>query len=97
MSAARPEGLGSLFASAVPRTAVAVLWVAVAAGLASLGRLAGQPWWQGALATLLALGAASLLLRRCVQRFAGMTGDVLGALVETALTVLLLVTVFHLA
>jgi adenosylcobinamide-GDP ribazoletransferase len=37
------------------------------------------------------LVAAALLLRRAVRRFGGVTGDVLGALVETATTVALMV------
>jgi adenosylcobinamide-GDP ribazoletransferase len=35
---------------------------------------------------LAGIGAAALLLGRCVRRFGGITGDVLGALVETATT-----------
>ncbi|MYV71305.1 adenosylcobinamide-GDP ribazoletransferase, partial [Streptomyces sp. SID2131] len=33
-----------------------------------------------------ALGAAALLLRRCVRRFGGVTGDVFGAVEEAAAT-----------
>jgi adenosylcobinamide-GDP ribazoletransferase len=43
------------------------------------------------LAALLAAAAAEVLLRRCRSRFGGVTGDVLGALVETATTVTLVV------
>ncbi|MGW2118853.1 adenosylcobinamide-GDP ribazoletransferase [Streptomyces zhihengii] len=39
-----------------------------------------------------ALAVAELLLRRCVRRFGGVTGDVFGALAETAATVALLVS-----
>ncbi|WP_037730222.1 adenosylcobinamide-GDP ribazoletransferase, partial [Streptomyces roseochromogenus] len=37
------------------------------------------------------LAAAELLLRRCVRRFGGVTGDVFGALEETAATASLVV------
>jgi adenosylcobinamide-GDP ribazoletransferase len=86
--AARPDGLGALFASVVPVAAVAALWAFAAAGTAGLGWLAGGPWWQGVVAAAAALLACLGLLRRCVRRFGGSSGDVLGALVETALTVL---------
>ncbi|KIF70222.1 CMP-binding protein, partial [Streptomyces sp. AcH 505] len=38
------------------------------------------------LAVLAALAAAQLLLRHCVRRLGGVTGDVFGALAETAAT-----------
>ncbi|OSZ56797.1 adenosylcobinamide-GDP ribazoletransferase, partial [Streptomyces pharetrae CZA14] len=43
------------------------------------------------LAVLLSLGAAELLLRHCVRRFGGVTGDVFGGLAETAATTALVV------
>ena len=39
-----------------------------------------------ALAVLAGLGSAQLLLRHCVRRFGGVTGDVFGGLAETAAT-----------
>ncbi|MYQ92139.1 adenosylcobinamide-GDP ribazoletransferase, partial [Streptomyces sp. SID4946] len=49
---------------------------------------------RAAAAVLFALGAAELLLRRCVRRFGGVTGDVFGALAETAATASLVVLAF---
>ncbi|SCD74611.1 adenosylcobinamide-GDP ribazoletransferase, partial [Streptomyces sp. PpalLS-921] len=46
-----------------------------------------------ALAVLAGLAAAQLLLRHCVRRFGGVTGDVFGALEETAATAVLVVLV----
>ena len=91
--AARPSGLGVLVAQTVepgPLAGVtaAVLTVAVAAGGLTAGP-AGVA--RAALAVLAGLGAAALLLRHAVRRFGGITGDVLGALVETATAAALLV------
>ncbi|QES54369.1 adenosylcobinamide-GDP ribazoletransferase [Streptomyces venezuelae] len=90
--AARPGGLGAAVAGAVPRPAallIAVLVVVLATaaalplGLPAAGRSAA--------AVLAALLAAELLLRRCVRRFDGVTGDVFGALAEVAATTALIV------
>lgn len=94
--AARPDGLGALFAATVPRSAVIGLWGAMALLLAVTSALAGQPWWQGVLAAGAALAGVGLLLARCVRRLGGISGDVLGALVETAVTVLAVVTALDL-
>lgn len=93
--AARPDGLGALFAGVVPRAAAGALWLCLAGLLAVAGHAAGQPWWQGVLAAALAVAVAGLLLRRCVRRLGGISGDVLGALVETALTTLAVVTAIN--
>lgn len=89
--AARAEGLGAAVAGSVPRgsaAAVAGVTVAVAAGAGVL--LAGGTGAVAfAAATLLAGCAAEILLRRCRRRFGGVTGDVFGALSETAATTLL--------
>ncbi|SNR84568.1 adenosylcobinamide-GDP ribazoletransferase [Actinacidiphila glaucinigra] len=89
---ARPGGLGAAVAGAVPvRTAwaLAALTVAVCAGC---GAAFGAPdAARCAAAAVLALAAAELLLRRCRRRLGGVTGDVFGALCETAATTALLV------
>ncbi|WP_433549541.1 adenosylcobinamide-GDP ribazoletransferase [Streptomyces sp. CA-294286] len=90
--AARPEGLGAAVAGVVPLpgaalTAVVATALCAAAGLA-LGPYAAL---HHALAVLGALGAAQVLLAHCVRRFGGVTGDVFGALAETAATAALVV------
>ncbi|MFJ9738200.1 adenosylcobinamide-GDP ribazoletransferase [Streptomyces sp. NPDC101166] len=85
--AARPEGLGATVAEAVPaRRAVALTAVCVAAAAAG-GALTG-PYdaVRAALAVVLAVASAELLLRHSVRRFGGVTGDVFGAVAETAAT-----------
>jgi adenosylcobinamide-GDP ribazoletransferase len=70
---------------AVATIAAGVLLITVIGWLADFG------FGRSLLAGVLAMLAAELLLRRCRARFGGITGDVLGALVETATTVVLVV------
>ena len=85
--AARPEGLGALVAGTVPLPVVALgaALATVAASAATPGRL-----WQGPVAVILSLAVVVLLVRHCVRRFGGITGDVLGAAVEVATTLTLI-------
>ncbi|WP_330457348.1 adenosylcobinamide-GDP ribazoletransferase [Streptomyces sp. NBC_00820] len=90
--AARPEGLGAAVAGVVPvpgALAVAAAVTLLAAAWGTVFGPYGPP--HTAAAVLLALAAAELLLRRCVHRFGGVTGDVFGALAETAATTALVV------
>ncbi|MEU2842252.1 adenosylcobinamide-GDP ribazoletransferase, partial [Streptomyces sp. NPDC007076] len=92
---ARPEGLGAAVAGTVTARAAVAAGAVVVAGCAGAGALLGgygAP--RHALAALAALGAAQLLLRHCVRRFGGVTGDVFGALAETAATTALVVLTF---
>jgi adenosylcobinamide-GDP ribazoletransferase len=89
--AARPTGLGALVAGRVPGLAAAVVTGLTLAASAAAGLLAGVGPWRPLLATALGLLAGEALLRHCRRRFGGVTGDVLGALVETATTVALVV------
>ncbi|MFF0448397.1 adenosylcobinamide-GDP ribazoletransferase [Streptomyces sp. NPDC004609] len=92
--AARPGGLGAAVAEAVPRPAAVALAALVTAVCAGAGALSGgYGALHQALAVLAALAAAQLLLRHCVRRFGGVTGDVFGALAETAATAALVVLV----
>jgi adenosylcobinamide-GDP ribazoletransferase len=79
--AARPDGLGALVAGTVGWP-VALAGSAVVAAVA-VAAVPGRPW-QGPLAVAAGLGAAALLTRHTGRRFGGITGDVLGAAVETA-------------
>ncbi|MFE7624706.1 adenosylcobinamide-GDP ribazoletransferase [Streptomyces sp. NPDC057509] len=88
--AARPEGLGAAVAGTVPVAgAVAAALVALAACAGAGTLLGGYGAPRCALSAVAALVVAQLLLRHCVRRFGGVTGDVFGALAETAATVTL--------
>ncbi|MEV0846919.1 adenosylcobinamide-GDP ribazoletransferase [Streptomyces sp. NPDC049954] len=90
--AARPEGLGAAVAGTVPRAAAYGAGALCLAVCAAAGAGEG-PWAVLRLlaAVLAGLGAAAVLLRRCVRRLGGVTGDVFGALEETAATAALVV------
>ncbi|GAB3811775.1 adenosylcobinamide-GDP ribazoletransferase [Micromonospora zhanjiangensis] len=81
--AARPTGLGALVAGTVGRPALAVGTLAVCA--VAVAAVPGRPA-QGPLAVVAALGVTLLALRHAVRRFGGITGDVLGAVVELVST-----------
>ncbi|MEV7591542.1 adenosylcobinamide-GDP ribazoletransferase [Streptomyces sp. NPDC089922] len=90
--AARPEGLGAAVAGVVPRRVAAVLAAVTAVAAAAAALPLGLPAAaRAAAAVLVALLAAELLLRRCVRRFDGVTGDVFGALAEVSATTALIV------
>jgi adenosylcobinamide-GDP ribazoletransferase len=82
---ARPDGLGAWVAGTVPAWAAALVVLAVAA----VGY--GLRGWYGLAAVPVALGCAELMLRHIRRRLGGVTGDVLGALTETATTAALVV------
>ncbi|MEU5225744.1 adenosylcobinamide-GDP ribazoletransferase [Streptomyces toyocaensis] len=90
---ARPEGLGAAVAGTVP-VAGAVGAALAVAGLAAAGSalLGAEDVLRAVLAVASAVAAAELLLRHCVRRFGGVTGDVFGGLAETAATTALVVS-----
>lgn len=91
----RPEGLGAAVAGTVTGRGAVAVGAVVVAGCAGAGALLGEYGaLHHALAAVAALGVAQLLLRHCVRRFGGVTGDVFGALAETAATAALVVLTF---
>jgi adenosylcobinamide-GDP ribazoletransferase len=88
---ARPDGLGALVAGVVPVPAAGLVTaVGVAAALA-WGALDGSSYALGfGVSVIVGICAAALLQRLARRRLGGVTGDVLGALVETAMTAAML-------
>jgi adenosylcobinamide-GDP ribazoletransferase len=81
LPAARPNGLGAMWADSVP-VPVAAGWAVLAAVVAAFA-VPHRPW-QGPLAVLLSVAAIELLGRHARRRFGGSTGDVMGASGELA-------------
>ncbi|MEU6381737.1 adenosylcobinamide-GDP ribazoletransferase [Streptomyces sp. NPDC046909] len=90
--AARPEGLGAAVAGVVPVGGAVIAGVAVVLAAAGAGAVFG-PYdaVRAGVAVVAALAVAELLLRHCMRRFGGITGDVFGGLAETAATTALVV------
>ncbi|AUG76829.1 cobalamin synthase [Kitasatospora sp. MMS16-BH015] len=86
--AARPGGLGAMVAGTVPPAGALAVSALCVAGLCAAAVTLGD--WRYPVALTAGLACAWLLLRRCVRRFGGITGDVLGAMAETAGTAALL-------
>ena len=93
---ARPDGLGAWVARSV---SVSTAMIATALSMAvcvGLGTAVGnRTAVLAGVAIPFSLLVAALLLHRCIRRFGGITGDVLGALVETATAAALLVLASH--
>jgi len=94
--AARPDGLGALVAGtvrpAIPAgTTLATAAAAVTAVVISAVMIGEPLGWTLPLAVVAGLGSAFVVERHAVRRLGGITGDVLGALVEVTATVTLVV------
>lgn len=85
-----PAAHGSTLGACVAGTqspAVLAVWVLA---VAAMSTAATPRLWQGPLAVVLALVISATLIRHCVRRFGGVTGDVIGAAIELTTTLTLL-------
>ena len=90
VAAARREGLGALVAGTIrPAVAGGITLAVLAAAVSAVS--AGLTSFTLPLAVVAGLAAAFVLQRHAVRRLGGITGDVLGAVIETAATVTLVV------
>lgn len=89
--AARADGLGTSVAGSVPTVAAVLAWLLVGlAGVALAWTPAAPAAWAWPAGVLIGGVLAQLVVARAIRRLGGITGDVLGALVEvTTLGVLL--------
>lgn len=90
-----PAANGSALGAGVAGTqtpATVGLWTIAVAALSAVAT--ARPW-QGPVVVVLALVLTAALIRHCVRRFGGVTGDVFGAAIEAATTLTLLGLVAH--
>src|SRR5665648_148578 len=86
---ARKEGLGATVAGSVKR-AVVGLGLLLLLGVAALAaNWSGSTWWTGPAAVGGAVLGGVVVIRRTTRRFGGITGDVLGAVIEVSFAVAL--------
>jgi adenosylcobinamide-GDP ribazoletransferase len=90
VAAARPSGLGAMVAGTVRPAVAAGITLAVLGAAVSVVST-GFTGFSLPLAVVAGLAVAFVLQRHAVRRLGGITGDVLGALIETAATVTLVV------
>jgi len=86
---ARKEGLGATVAGTVQPTIVALCFILLLGVSALAVHWSGPIWWTGPVAVSSAAIGGVAVIRRATRRLGGVTGDVLGAVIEVSLAVAL--------
>jgi adenosylcobinamide-GDP ribazoletransferase len=86
---ARPLGLGATVAGTVDPVMVAMGFVLLLGVSALATRWSGPHWWTGPVVICGATLGGLAVIRRAIVRFGGITGDVLGAVIEVSFAVAL--------
>lgn len=87
--AARSDGLGRPHSGTVTPFSALLVWLVTAVLVTLVADWVGFEAWRGVLAVVLAGVVVTVLVRRAMHRFGGVTGDVFGAAIELALATLL--------
>jgi len=81
---ARTEGLGATVAGTVRRTLTGLGFVVLLGISALTSHWSGLTWWAGPVVACAAALGGVAVIHRAVRRFGGVTGDVLGAVIEVS-------------
>jgi len=81
---ARPSGLGATVAGTVQRGVVGLGFVLMLGVSALAAHWSGLAWWTGPVAVGAAVVGGVAVIHRATRRFGGITGDVLGAVIEVS-------------
>ncbi len=81
---ARPEGLGATVGGSVHRGTVALGFVLLLGVSALVSHWSGLTWWTGPVVVGSAAVGGLAVIHRATGRFGGVTGDVLGAIIEVS-------------